>query len=151
MPSIHTMLMQSQLRWAGHLARMPDHRLPRKIFYGELQQGKRSIGGQKKRYKDTLKASLKAFNIDPVCWEKDAQDRAFWRHSVHKGAEMCEANRTAAAEQRRRDRKARAADPLLTATIPCPHCQRHFRARIGLVSHLRTHRHPPTQVPTPDE
>ena len=36
------------------------------ILYGELQVGKRSHGGQKKRYKDTLKASLKDFNIPTV-------------------------------------------------------------------------------------
>ena len=41
---------------------MPDERLPKKILYGELQVGKRSHGGQK-RYKDTLEASLKDFNI----------------------------------------------------------------------------------------
>ena len=37
---------------------MPDERLPKKVFYGELQERKRCQGGQKKRYKDTLKASL---------------------------------------------------------------------------------------------
>ena len=42
---------------------MPDERLPKKVFCGELQEGKRLQGGQKKRYKDTLKASLKDFNI----------------------------------------------------------------------------------------
>ena len=42
---------------------MPDERLTKKILYGEQQVGKRSHGGQKKRYKDTLKASLKDFNI----------------------------------------------------------------------------------------
>ena len=41
---------------------MPDERLPKKILYGELQIGKRSYGGQKKRYKNTLKASPKDFN-----------------------------------------------------------------------------------------
>ena len=38
-------------------------RLPKKILYGELEMGKRSHGGQIKLYKDTLKASLKDFNI----------------------------------------------------------------------------------------
>ena len=63
MQSVHTLLKLAQLRWTGHVTRMPDERLPKKILYGELQVGKRSHGGQKKRYKDTLKASLKDFNI----------------------------------------------------------------------------------------
>ena len=63
MHSVHTLLKLAQLRWTGHVTRMPDKRLPKKILYGELQIGKRSNGGQKKRYKDTLKASLKDFNI----------------------------------------------------------------------------------------
>ena len=58
---------------------MPDERLPKKILYGELQVGKRSHGGQKKRYKDTLKASLKDFNIPTESWEQIAQDRTKWR------------------------------------------------------------------------
>nr|KAG5700044.1 hypothetical protein BaRGS_028281 [Batillaria attramentaria] len=49
----------------GHVARMPDHRLPNRLLYGELQHGKRSHGGQKKRFKDTLQVSLKAFEISP--------------------------------------------------------------------------------------
>ena len=58
LPNIYTILMQSQLCWAGHVARMPDNRLPKRLFYGELQQGKRSHGGQKKRFKETLKHPL---------------------------------------------------------------------------------------------
>ena len=54
---------------------MPDHRLPKRFFYGELQQGKRSHGGQKKRFRDTLKTSLKAFAITPDSWEQTAMDR----------------------------------------------------------------------------
>ena len=54
---------------------MPDERLAKKVLYGELQEGKRSQGGQKKRYKDTLKASLKDFNIPTESWEQGAQDR----------------------------------------------------------------------------
>ena len=53
MPSIHTLLRKTQLHWAGHVARMPEHRMPKRIFYSELAEGARQRGGQKKRYKDT--------------------------------------------------------------------------------------------------
>ena len=75
MQSVHTLLKLAQLRWTGHVTRMPDERLPKKVLYGELQEGKRSQGGQKKRYKDTLKASLKDFNIPTESWEQAAQDQ----------------------------------------------------------------------------
>ena len=76
---MHTVLKLAQLRWTGHVIRMPDARLPKKVFYGELQEGKRSQGGQKKRYKDTLKASLKDFEIPMGSWEQTAQERSKWR------------------------------------------------------------------------
>ena len=37
--SIEAMLLKIQLCWAGHVARMEDHRLPKIIFYGELSSG----------------------------------------------------------------------------------------------------------------
>ena len=54
-PSIHTLLQKAQVRWAGHVTRMPDDRLPKQHLYGELCYGKRSVGGQKKRFKVILK------------------------------------------------------------------------------------------------
>ena len=45
MQSLHTVLKLAQLRWTGHVMRMPDERLPKKVFYGELQEGMRSRGG----------------------------------------------------------------------------------------------------------
>ena len=64
---MHTVLKLVQLRWTDHVIRMPDERLPKKVFYGELQEGKRSQGGQKKRYKDTLNASLKDWDLGTDC------------------------------------------------------------------------------------
>ena len=86
MQSVHTHLKLAQLRWTSHVTRMPDERLSKKILYGELKVGKRSHGGQKKRYKDTLKAFLKDFNITTESWEQIAQDRTNWRGLIKKGS-----------------------------------------------------------------
>ena len=100
-----------------YISRMQDPRLPKRLLYGKLQQRNRSRGGEKKRFKDTLKISLKAFGIYPDSWELIAED---WCSSIHKGATTCEANRTAAAEQRRRARKVGARGPL--SDIPAVDC-----------------------------
>ena len=81
-------LKLAQLRWTGNVIRMPDERLPKEVFYGELQEGKRSQGGQKKRYTDTLKVSLKDFDIPMGSW--DAQERSKWRSLINKGAALYE-------------------------------------------------------------
>ena len=47
-----------QLRWAGHVTRMEDVRIPNAVFFIELQEGKRDRGAPKKRYKDQLKDNL---------------------------------------------------------------------------------------------
>nr|VZI39939.1 unnamed protein product [Spirometra erinaceieuropaei] len=105
---------------------MDDERLPKRLFYGDVATGSRRRGGQIRRYKDTLKSSLKCLQINPTNWEELALDRPTWRRRVNNAA----------------------AQPLPT----CPRCQRTFRARIGLVGHLRINcasRTTPTIVPPP--
>ena len=100
MQSVHTFLKLAQLRWTGHVIRMPEKRLrKKKKKQQQLEMGKRSHGGQKKRYKDTLKASLKDFNIPAESWKRIAQDR---------GASEYDAKRISEAEQKHAQRKARA-------------------------------------------
>nr|VZI28741.1 unnamed protein product [Spirometra erinaceieuropaei] len=153
--SIYSMLRQIQLRWSGHLVRMDDERLPKRLFYGDVATGSRRQGGQIRRYKDTLMSSLKRLHINPTNWKELARDRPTWRRTVKAGAAIYDANRIAAAKVKREARKSQlrpirnaAAQPLPT----CPRCQRTFRARIGLVGHLRTNctsRTAPAIVPQP--
>ncbi|BHF85873.1 hypothetical protein SprV_1002904700 [Sparganum proliferum] len=44
--SIYAMLRQMHLRWNGHLVRMDDERLPKRIFYGDVATGSRRQRGQ---------------------------------------------------------------------------------------------------------
>ena len=57
---IEASLLTAQLRWTGHVIRMNDNRLPKAVLYSQLQKGVRSRGAQRKRYKDLLKATIKA-------------------------------------------------------------------------------------------
>ena len=59
MPTIYTLLKVAKLRWAGHVVCMHIEKLPQKILFGESVAAMCSQGGQKKRYKDTLKATKK--------------------------------------------------------------------------------------------
>ena len=98
--SVHTLLKLAQLRWTGHVTRMADERLPKKVFYAEVKQAKRSKGGQMKRYKDTLKASLKDFNIPTESWEQAVQDRTKWHCLINKGAAQFESKRICDVERK---------------------------------------------------
>ena len=140
MTSIHTLLRRAQLRWAGHIVRMQDTRLPKRLLYGELVHGIRSRGRPKLRFKDTLKASLKNFGIDVKKWEALTHDRSSWRSCVGEGAASYEQSRISGAQKKRELRKSRGNSEVHnSAEHMCLICGRAFRARIGLISHSRTH------------
>ena len=134
---IEAMVKRAQLRWAGHVRRMADSRLPKAIFYGQIALGERSRGRPLKRYKDCLKATLKECSIDPDTWENEALNRSSWRRMCHEGVEQFEERRIKAAMERRQKRKA---GPSASGPFVCTVCGRHCAAQIGLISHLRKHR-----------
>ena len=116
--------------------RMPDERLPKNVFYEELQEIKCPQGGQKKRDKDTLKSSIMDFDIPMGSWGQTANQRGL----MNKGAALYE--RICEAERKRRERKAKTTGPLADSmTLTGSTCNRQFIARIGQVSHQRTYLH----------
>ena len=134
---IEAIIIASQLRWVGHIARMPDERIPKRVFYGQLSSGQRSRGRPLLRYKDRLKDSLKACRMEISI--DMAQDRPAWRRACHEGVERFEKARISNLEEKRRQRKApETARP--AGQFACDQCGKKCGSRIGLVSHLRTHR-----------
>ena len=131
-------IKRAQLRWSGHFVRMADDRIPKDVFYGELDAGHRTRGGQRKRYKDVLKATLKSCGIPHNTWEATATDRALWRSTCHSGLRDYEEKRWDALRDKRMRRKAIQPSSNID-TFLCHVCGRLCASRIGLHSHNRTH------------
>ena len=139
-PSITSMLAKRHLKWVGHVIRMDDDRLPRQILYGQLHQGNRPPGGQKKRYKDQCKDLLKQCQLQPMELETLASDRVRWRKSVAEGAKIIEGKLSTKRADNRTKRAQRAAGvPVGDQHLQCPNCDKICGSRIGLHSDLRWH------------
>ncbi|BHF83395.1 hypothetical protein SprV_0902653700 [Sparganum proliferum] len=118
-----------QLRWSGHLMRMDDERLAKRLFYGDVVTGSHRQGGQIRRHKGTLKSSLKRLQINTTNWEEPALDRQTWRRTVKTGSAIHEANRIASAKAKRETSPLQPPTPEvssrtasgLTATAPSHH------------------------------
>nr|VZI39498.1 unnamed protein product [Spirometra erinaceieuropaei] len=103
---------------------MDDERLPKRLFYGDVSTGSRRQGGQIRRYKDTMKSSLKRLQINPIDWEELALDQPTWRRTVKTGAAIYEANRIAVAKAKREARKSQLRPVRNAAAPPLPTCPR---------------------------
>ena len=136
--SLESMIASRTLRWAGHLSRMDEARIPKVVLYSERSAGTRPVGRPKKRHKDHLKSVLKSCQIDPCHFETLAADRVGWRGAVAAGVVTLEETLRNARDRRRRARHLgppAAADSL----IICTDCGRGFKTSSGYQSHQRAH------------
>ena len=136
---IEAFLLKAQLRWVGHIMRMPDSRIPKQVFLGQLASGKRLQCGPVLRYKDALKVNLKQCGIDPSTLGDDTQDRSAWRTLCHEAVTQFEDSRVEALAHKRAVRKGVQPRSNLSAW-PCDSCRRVCSSRIGLHAHQQTHR-----------
>ena len=144
MQSVHTLLKLAQLRWTGHVTRMPDEWLPKKVLYGELQEGKRSQGGVAKRNatKTSLKPRLRILIFQLSPGNRLLRNEQSGVASSNKDAFQFEAKRICEAERKRKERKARATGPSSDSAqseFTCSICNRQYRVKLGSYSHQRTH------------
>ena len=153
--NISTLVMSERLRWLGHLNRMSDDRLPKRLLFGQMKDAPRRPGGQKKRFKDVCKITMKAFGLDVKSWESESKARDSWRHQLHLGSAQFEKARLSKHRIKHSQTTQPSQSPTRplhsfspssspssssSETFPCDLCGRLCRSRIGLHSHLAAHR-----------
>ena len=70
---------------AGALLRMGDHRLPKRVMSGELENaGKRGPGGKEKEWTDCVADDLRLFGVTGD-WKTAALDPGAWYNTVQEG------------------------------------------------------------------
>ena len=119
--------------------------MPKAVFFGRLQEGKRKRGASKKRYKDQLKKKLSLAEIPLHSWQQEENDRENWRKVVGSASRRFECSRRDAAAEKRRKRKERETSQSTVTTYShvCPRYSRACASCIGLYSHQRASKIPP--------
>ena len=143
MSSIEALIIKHQLRWAGHLVRLDDSRIPKQLFYSELCLGKRKRCKPKMRFKDSIKLGLQKCSIPIATWEESACNRSTWRKLIFDGIKYFECKRVERASLKHSIRKGEAVVPnqeCVNLIWKCEHCGRLCLSRAGLISHQRSHR-----------
>ena len=158
---VEVMVMRRRLRWLGHVERMDDTRLPKCLLVCKPQDGKRSVGGQKRRWNDLVLRDLKRCGLFPD-WRDMACERGAWRGLVNEAASELNCLLEEDEERKKAERKLRREEcGSLTQSLPSqtpsalacsePGCSFVGQTKAGLVNHVRQ-RHvasAQTRIPCP--
>jgi len=140
-PTIKALVQERRMRWAGHVARMPESRAPRIVMDARCH-GARPFCGTQHRWRDLLRGDLPAELKESAEWKAAAQDRTGWRATVRRAVEAGEAAQ-AEKEAKKKERPPAAAfgpvDPSLYCTFG--RCQFVAQNQGGLKLHRRTCSH----------
>ena len=77
--SVADKVARRRLEWLGHVAWMPDQRMPKAALFGWLPEP-RPRYGPRKRWRDVVRADLKVIAVSECEWYEEAcRSRAGWR------------------------------------------------------------------------
>ena len=95
------MSMRRILQWLGHLERMADSHITKCLLICRLMEGKRAVGGQKRRWNDLVMRDLKRCELS-LDWCDFVQERGAWwgREDSKPTTELNKALETAEKEER---------------------------------------------------
>ena len=74
--SVESQLQGKRLRWLGHVFRMPNDRMPKKVLFGKVK-GPRPPGRPRSSFNDVALRDCQNCQIGRP--RRDAQDRQLWR------------------------------------------------------------------------
>ena len=143
-PGIEAFLLRSQLRWAGHVARMENTRLPKIMLYGQLEKYPRPEGRPLLRYKDKLKSNINTLKLGERDWERLCLERSQWRASCHQSISNFETRRLQSMVVDRHNRKCAQQGSVGTMFV-CSICDKRCKSNAGLSDHVRSHNQTSTQ------
>ena len=146
-----------RLEWLGHVARMPDHRIPKSVLFGWLPES-RPRCGPRRRWRDVVRTDLKDIDVDEKEWYEEARrSRTGWKvmcrlgMESHREAEVVRVSSVARdvvcavcsrTFRRESDRKrhkclAERQKPVSEqrGSVQCTQCRRWFKSKGGLAVH----------------
>ena len=92
-----------RISWLGHLERMEEDRMPKKIFTQELE-GTRRRGKPRKRWKEEVERDLQVLGVRR--WRKLVADRKKWKDIFRQAKPPLGCSANGRRRRRRRRRKA---------------------------------------------
>ena len=138
--TISSFLTQRHLRFLGHLSRIPNERLLKHLHVSAPVGGKRSAGGQKRRWNDVVSSELKQSNLSDT-WREQAQERDSWRNSIKHSVEVLNKQAEDTEKSHKDEKKRRREQRLIDSenTLHCSHPGCSFQAlnKAGLSNHQR--------------
>ena len=147
-----SVLMRKRLCFLGHIERMKDERVPKKLLVCATEHGKRSAGGQRLRWSDVVTRDLTRCGLDQ-CWREKALERDSWRQDIAVKTEKLNAEDEKEEQHRKDEKRRRRVESQVQseAALACdwPGCTFQAANRSGLINHQRQSHSTPQLTPCP--